>query len=263
MYQAYLDHHVHSLHSWDSESTPEELVAAARRQGLGGFVLTDHVEFDPSDMGYGYYNLARAAECVEETAELTPDLRIRFGAEISHQERFKEEIRDFLHHASYQYTIGSVHHVGREEITNFMARAESQKLPLEDCLDEYFDACLKVVASNLYDALGHLDFPKVFSMRGTAVNGDFWMEHYGKTIRRIVTASLDMGVFIEVNTAPYRKGFDEPFPGWAILDLYREKGGREVILSSDAHRPEDLGTAYGAVFKELTRRGLSVRNAVA
>lgn len=263
MYAAFLDHHVHSRFSWDSQSSLDGLVASARKVGVGGFVLTDHVEFDPLDPGFGHYGYDTAREAWEEVQDVTPDLRIRFGAEISHQEMFVSEIEEYLHSHRYHWVIGSVHHMGREELSSFIARAESEGLPMEDCLSPYFEACVKVVESNLYDCLGHLDFPKRYSQRGPDLTGDFWLRHYSNEIQMALTACLDMGVFLEVNTGPYRVGFNEPYPGWAILEKYRDLGGLEVVLSSDAHRPEDIGTAYGAVVKGLAARGLSVRNGVA
>lgn len=263
MYSAFLDHHVHSSFSWDSESPVETLATQARRRGLGGFVLTDHVEFDPSDPGFGCYDYEGAREAWEELTDVTPDLKIRFGAEVTHQEKVLPAIRDFLHAHRYHWVIGSAHYVGREEISTFMARVEGEEIPLEECLGEYFKCCLSAVESNLYDCLGHLDFPKRYSRRGPTLTGAFWLQHYRKPILDTLTACLDMGVFLEVNTGTYRVGFDEPYPGWAILDAYRELGGREVVLSSDAHRPEDVGTAFGVIVKELVSRGLSVRNGVA
>ncbi len=263
MYGAFFDHHVHSAFSWDCESPLEELVEATRRAGMGGFVVTDHVEFDKSDPGFGYYLYEPARQAWEDIQDITPDLKIRFGVEVTHQEKALPEIRDFLHSHRFHWVIGSAHYVGREELSTFVARAEGEGLPLEDCLGDYFKTCLKAVESNLYDCLGHLDFPKRYSRRSTELTGDFWLRHYGRSLLDILTACLDMGVFLEVNTGTYRLGFNEPYPGWAILDKYRDLGGREVVLSSDAHRPEDVGTACGAVVRELVKRGLSVRNGVA
>lgn len=263
MFQAYLDHHVHSRFSWDSESRLDELVSQARRIGVGGFVLTEHLEFDPADPGFGKFSYAKAREEWDEQSCFAPDLKLRFGAEVSHQAERADTVRSYLRANRFHYVLGSVHHVGKDEVAHFMASAEGRGLPLEDCLGDYFSACLNAVESNLYDALGHLDFPKRYSRRGARYTGAFWLEHYGAQIREILTACLDMGVHLEVNTAAFRVGFAEPFPGWPILDLYRKLGGSQVVLSSDAHRPEDQGTAFAAVIKELTRRGLVVRNAVA
>lgn len=262
MYETIYDHHVHSGFSWDSETRLDELVEASGRVGLHGLVVTDHMELDPSDPGFGEYDYDAARSAWAELAQCNPGFPLRFGAEITHQAKFLPEIREFLHARRFHWVIGSVHYIGFEEVSSFMERAESAGEPLEECLAPYFDACLHAVESNIYDCLGHLDFPKRFSRRGPSLNGAFFVNHYGLPLRKILTACLDLGVFLEVNTASFRKGFDEPMPGWEILQEYRRLGGREVVLSSDAHRPEDVATAFGVVLAELPRMGLSVRNGV-
>lgn len=259
MLKTFVDHHTHSLFSWDSQSSIEDMIASARRQDLGGFVLTDHLEMHPGDHGYGHYDHDRRAEAFETARELAPDLKLRFGVEVTHHPRHIDEIRTFLRSRRFSYVLGAVHDIGWEEVPNFMERAEKEGDNLRESLDPYFLDCLKLVESNLYDGLAHLDFPKRYMKSRPAP--DFFVKNYERIIRSILTACLDMGVFLEVNTAPYRVGIQEPYPGWPILQLYRRLGGQEVVLSSDAHRPEDLGTAFGAVVKELSRLGITVRNA--
>jgi histidinol-phosphatase (PHP family) len=262
MYETFYDHHVHSAFSWDSESYLDDLLEASRKVGLHGLVVTDHLEFDPADPGFGEYDYEVARNAWAELAEANPGMPLRFGAEVTHRSKFSHDIRQFLHNRRFHWVIGSVHHVGFEEVHAFMERVEGEGEPLEECLEPYFVENLATVESNLYDCLGHLDFPKRFSRRGPSLTAQFWMKHYAAPIRRILTACLDLGVFLEVNTATFRRGFNEPMPGWAILEEYRRLGGREVVLSSDAHRPEDVATAFGVMLHELPRLGLSARNGV-
>jgi len=259
MLRAFLDHHTHSSFSWDSESSIEGLIDSARRQDLGGFILTDHFEAHPGDHGFGYYDHKKCSDAFETARELAPDLKLRFGVEVSHHPRHLDEIRGFLRSRRFSYVLGAVHNIGWEEIPVFMEKSEKEGDDFRESLDSYFLECLRLVESNLYDGLAHLDFPKRYIKKRIAP--EFFVKNYERIIRSILTACLDMGVFLEVNTAPYRLGIQEPYPGWSVLQLYRKLGGLEVILSSDAHRPEDLGTAFGAVVKELSRIGISVRNA--
>ncbi len=256
----FIDHHTHTHFSWDSETTLDELILNARKQGLSGFVITDHIEFHPSDRGFSYYNYEKSLEEFEIVRQTNPDLRIRFGAEISHHPKHLSEIKDFLHKKRFHFVIGSNHNAGWEEVPDYVSRLENEGDNFKETLLPYFEECLKLVESNLYDSIGHIDFPKRFFKK--KLPPDFFVTYYERIIRSILTATLDMGVFVEVNTAPYRAQISEPYPGWEILKLYRKLGGREVILSSDAHRAEDLGTAFDAVIKELSRMGISVRNAV-
>lgn len=256
----FVDHHTHTLFSWDSETTLDELAFSARKNGLLGFVITDHVEFHPSNRGFGYYDYEKALEAYEMASQTYPDLKIKFGVEISHHPKHLTEIADFLKKRRFHFIIGSNHNIGWEEVPDYVLRLEKEGDDFKETLHSYFEEYLRLVESNLYDAIGHLDFPKRFIKK--SLNSDFFVKHYERIIRSILTASLDMGVFVEVNTAPYRVQINEPYPGWEILRLYRKLGGREVILSSDAHRQEDLGTAFEAVIKELSRMGISVRNGV-
>ncbi|MCX7830575.1 MAG: histidinol-phosphatase HisJ family protein, partial [Acidobacteria bacterium] len=252
--------HTHTNFSWDSQTSVEELISSARKQKLLGFVITDHIEFHPSDRGFHHYNYDKALEAFEMARQTNPDLKIKFGAEISHHPKHLVEIKEFLHKRRFHFTIGSNHNIGWEEVPDFVSRLENEGDDFKECLQTYFEESLKLVESNLYDAIGHIDFPKRFFKKRLPL--DFFVKHYERILRSILTASLDMGVFVEVNTAPFRVQINEPYPGWDILRLYKNLGGREVILSSDAHRQEDLGTAFDAVIKELSRMGLSVRNGV-
>jgi histidinol-phosphatase (PHP family) len=259
MLKAFLDHHTHTKFSWDSDCAVDNLVESARKQDLGGLIITDHLEFHEDDHGFGYYDYDKCLEAFETAGELAPDIKIRFGVEVSHHPKHLAEITNFLRCHRFHYILGAIHNIGWEEVPIFMSKSEDEGDDFKESLDSYFVECLKLVESNLYDGLAHLDFPKRYIK--TRLSPDFFVKNYERIIRSILTACLDMGVFLEVNTAPYRIGIQEPYPGWAILQLYRKLGGQEVILSSDAHRPEDLGTAFGAVIKELSRMGISVRNA--
>lgn len=260
MLKNYIDHHIHTKYSWDGQISYEELVKFIREIGLQGAVITDHIEFRSSDRGYGFYQYEEAFEEYSILKEKVLDLKIKFGAEISHDQKKLKVIKDYLHKRNFHFVIGSNHNVQWEEISDFILRKEREGDDFKESLNDYFKETLKLVESNLYDCLGHLDFPKRFMKK--KLKGEFFLKYYGKIIEDILVATLDHGIFIEVNTAPFRVEFNEPYPGWAILKKYRELGGREVILSSDAHRVEDIGTAFEAVIKELHRIGLNIRNGV-
>jgi histidinol-phosphatase (PHP family) len=260
MLKAFIDHHTHSKFSWDSETCLEDLINGARKVELQGLVFTDHIEFHPDDNGFGYYNYDKCLESFEVIRQMTPDIKIKFGAEVSHHPKHLSEIKTFLHSHRFNFVIGANHNIGWQEVPDAISKLESEGDNFKESLRSYFDETINLVESNLYDALGHLDFPKRFIKK--RVSPDFFLKHYEREIRSILTACLDMGVFIEVNTAPYRAQIYEPYPSFPILALYKKLGGTEVILSSDAHRPEDLGTMFNVVVKELSRMGISVRNGV-
>lgn len=61
------DLHVHSLHSWDGVMRPRDIVALARRRGLGAIAITDHNTIRGGEEGKRYE---------------TQDLKVIVGAEM-------------------------------------------------------------------------------------------------------------------------------------------------------------------------------------
>ena len=60
---------------------------------------------------------------------------------------------------------------------------------------------------------------------------------------------------IEVSTAGLRKPVGEIYPDPAFVEMCLD-AGRPVALSSDAHRPEELGHRYEEALEWLERLGV-------
>jgi histidinol-phosphatase (PHP family) len=78
-------------------------------------------------------------------------------------------------------------------------------------------------------------------------------------LRRYYELAIDgiaeSGVAIEVSTAGLRKRAQELYPAPAFLQMCLEAGA-PVALSSDAHRPEDIGAGYEAALELLDELGV-------
>jgi histidinol-phosphatase (PHP family) len=66
----------------------------------------------------------------------------------------------------------------------------------------------------------------------------------------------ESGIAIEVSTAGLRKRAQELYPAPAFLEMCLEAGA-QVALSSDAHRPEDVGADYEQALELLDGAGVS------
>ena len=91
---------------------------------------------------------------------------------------------------------------------------------------------------------------KAFGGRVPAPDGDP-RRFYERAIDGIAASD----VAIEVSTAGLRKPVGEIYPAAAFLELCLGRG-RPVALSSDAHRPEELGHEYARAVEWA--RGLGV-----
>jgi histidinol-phosphatase (PHP family) len=65
----------------------------------------------------------------------------------------------------------------------------------------------------------------------------------------------DSGIAVEVSTAGLRKPVGEIYPAPAFLEMCLQAGA-SVALSSDAHRPEDVGADYEQALALLERVGV-------
>ncbi len=65
----------------------------------------------------------------------------------------------------------------------------------------------------------------------------------------------ESGIAVEVSTAGLRKRARELYPAPAFLAMCLEAGAR-VALSSDAHRPQDVGADYAQALELLEGLGV-------
>ncbi len=105
-----------------------------------------------------------------------------------------------------------------------------------------------------WDSLSHLDYIiRYIPERGDLVY-DSLKEH-----RDIVAAILEYvisrGKCLEVNTAGFKYGLGQTHPSREVLMLYRDLGGEQITIGSDAHAPEHIAIAFAETEKMLLECG--------
>ena len=98
-----------------------------------------------------------------------------------------------------------------------------------------------------YSVLGHLDLIVRYDEKGL-----YPFEKTRSYVEQILKKIIQKGKGIEVNTSSHRYGLSDLTPSRAILQLYRELGGRILTIGSDSHKPEHLG-AYLKETKALLK----------
>jgi histidinol-phosphatase (PHP family) len=124
----------------------------------------------------------------------------------------------------------------------------------EEIWRRYFEMIGESAASGLFDILAHPDLVKYWSPAEGAdprrPEGD---------LRRYYELAMDgiaqSGIAVEVSTAGLRKPAGEIYPAPAFLEMSLEAGA-PIALSSDAHRPEDVGADYDQALELLERLGV-------
>ncbi len=226
------DLHVHTLFSCDSKTSMEEYCIEAIKEGVSLLCFTDHVDCNKNDMGYGFYKPEEYfAELNRIKDKYSDKVTILSGMEFSEPHIYRSEF-DKLSKLPYDFILGSVHFW----IDNMFASELLVKgVPLEEAFEKYWIEVLKAVSYGGFDSLAHIDFPK------RIYKDSCWDENM---ISDIFKAMIKNNISLEINTSSLRKELTETMPGKALLALYKQAGGVNVTIGSDAHSSTVLAKGY-------------------
>ena len=254
-----LDAHLHTDLSPDSDVPVDVFAAQAVERGIAEIAVTDHVDFDPTAPAYDFATFAQRERTVRHAAETWAErgVTIRFGVEITWDSRWADDIRAHLADHAYDFIIGSVHVYADSPYAPANVRGWVAGRPLREVVRPYFDEVEAAARSGLFDVLGHLDFVKRYLVPLVTPTA---LAAAPELYEPILTALVDSGTGLEINTSGLRQPASETYPSPAIVARYRELGGRAVTVGSDAHRAGtfawalDDGYAAAAAggFTELT-----------
>ena len=242
-----IDLHTHTTFC-DGRNTPEEMVEAALERSMAaiGICVHTHTPMDESYCASPEGIRAFLAEMDRLKDKYRGRIRVFSGAE--------QDLYADTDVTPFDYVIASAHYVkvGDEYFPVDESAAIFQTLVQKldgDCIrlaELYFDAVAESVRRSCPDIIGHLDLIAKFNE-----NDRFFDEadpRYLRAAYGLIDRLLPYTAPFEVNTGAVSRGYrTAPYPSKPLQDYILSRGGR-LILSSDAHRKEDL--MYG--FEELS-----------
>lgn len=255
----FVDYHVHTAYSGDSDYSMEDVVKDAVRLGMDEICFTDHVDYgakvdwDSGEkirycQGQPMVNVdyhAYAEEISKLRAQYGNQITIRMGMEFGMQIHTISKFEALYERYPFDFIILSVHQV---EDKGFWSQEFQQGRTQKEYNERYYEEMLALVKQfQNYSVLGHLDLIVRYDKMGTYPFR--YVKHYVEKILREVIKN-DKG--IEVNTSSYRYGLKDSTPSMAILEMYRDMGGQIITLGSDSHAPAHLGT-HMKTAKELLK----------
>ncbi len=248
-----VDYHVYSTFSCDGKSSINDYCERAIELGIREIGFSEHVDFDPSDEGFGFFNHDNYTFAIKEAQLLFKNkLVIRKGIEVDYQSRFEDQIRNWLLGKNFDFVIGSVHYVKGEIINHRLLTGRD----LHEVYEEYFDEVEKSIKSCLFRIIGHLDIVRKFAVNKPIQQRD---PDYRERIETVLEQIKDQKMFLEINTKPSvpRRGSIEMLPSKEMVRKYLNCGGKRVSLGSDAHSMEELGSGIKETFKFLIENRLT------
>ena len=187
---------------------------------------------------------------------------LKLGIEADFVPGAEDRTANLLEARDFDYVVGSVHFLRDEAVDMEEYSVWSSTAGAERIWRRYFQTLGEAARSGLFDILAHPDLVKVWSPAHPArgeVGGSNHLRPEGD-LRRYYELAIEgiaeSGIAVEVSTAGLRKRVGEIYPAPAFLEMCVEAGA-PIALSSDAHRPQDVGVDYDRALELLERYGVS------
>ena len=255
------DMHMHSSFSTDSDTPMQSMVENAMKRGLFGICFTEHMDLDYPAQYFPEAPQAFAADPEEVCAEV---IRLRALLPNGSGEPSGSENRSGsfwigfgLEFGMQPHLAGRFHEIATRCLPDFITASQHLVRTLDpffpetwedtdpaDLIESYY----REMQSNLksmqdWDTLSHMDYIiRYIPNRGDTVYDS--MSRHQEVIDEILRYVISCGKCLEVNTAGCRYGLGQPNPSPAILRRYRELGGENITIGSDAHKPEQIAFAF-------------------
>lgn len=237
----YCDYHTHTPLCLHATGTPQEYVQAALLAGLREYGISDHVPMPEEpfdDWRMKQSDMGAYLDWIREAGELAvpQGLPVRAGLECDWFPGIEPWVEHLRNLHEWDYLIGSVHYLGeKEEFDNPYRMDFWNRTDVEDAWEQYWARFRDMAASGLFHIMGHADLIKKFGFRPS---GD--LRRYYEPALEAISHS---GACLELNTAGWRNKCGEQYPDALFLNMAADMG-IPLTISSDAHRPEDVGRDF-------------------
>lgn len=175
---------------------------------------------------------------------------LRLGIEADFVPGAEDRMANLLAGREFDYVIGSVHFLRDRAVDDEDYDIWQTARSPEEVWRRYFQTIGEAALSGLFDVLAHPDLVKVWGAERPRPEGDL-RRYYELAMEGIA----ESGIAVELSTAGLRKRAAELYPAPAFLEMALQAGA-PVALSSDAHRPEDVGADYDQALELLERLGV-------
>ena len=259
------DYHVHlrpdeegtSGERFFTQANADRYREAAEERGIAELGIAEHIHRFVQSLEIWTHPWYRhwATDDVDEYVEFLRGAGLRAGIEADYLPGREDRVQNMLEGREWDYVVGSVHFLADEAVDvhgepdweswDIWRSADPEKV-----WARYFETLGEAARTGMFDILAHPDLVKVWGGQVPVPGGD---------LRRFYELAMDgiadSDVAIEVSTAGLRKPVAEIYPAPGFLSMCLE-AGRPVALSSDAHRPEQLGFEYERALELLDDLGV-------
>ena len=228
-----IDYHLHVIAHGERSMSVENILEyceVAHERGIRQMGITEHDRYlDDIDLA-----------AFHEAREMSQDVRLRLGIEIDFVPGAEEGMDHDASALPYDYVIGSVHRVDEEEVDRASDQSIYEKYETYDLYEAYYSNVRKAALSGRFEVLGHPDLIKIFRR--------FPDRDITPILEETADAVAESGVVVDVNAAGLRKPVGEIYPARDFLAMFHRRSV-PIILSSDAHAPDQVAMGYDKSLK--------------
>ncbi len=257
--------HQHTRFS-DGKGSPRDFAVKALETGMTAIGFSEHSPL-PFDNPFSLQK-DEADNYIAETdrirEELKGQLEIYRALEMDFIPGISDDFNFWRQRFKTDYLIGSVHlvkpdgddrlwftdgpdrKVYDQGITDLFGR------DVRKAVRQFFLQTNEMISSQQFEIIGHFDKIKMHNGNRFFQDEDRW---YRNLIDETVRLIREKDIIVEINTrGKYKKRCDTLFPDGYALEKVRELGIR-IILSSDAHHPDELRNLFDDTEDRLREMG--------
>ncbi|MFN8216323.1 MAG: histidinol-phosphatase [Solirubrobacterales bacterium] len=197
--------------------------------------------------------IENARDDLDEYCEFVRSTPLKLGIECDYVPGAEERTAALLEGRDFDYVVGSVHFIGDGD-----AAVDHEGFDVWESVGDperiwarYFEMLAECARTGLFDILAHPDLVKVWGRARPLPERDL-RAFYEPAVEAIAAS----GIAVEISTAGLRKPVGELYPAPAFAEMCAEAGAA-FALSSDAHRPEQVGYEYDRAIDLLDRLGVT------
>ena len=252
------DYHMHFEYGEYDEEWVKLFFEQAEKMGLKEIGITEHshgfVEFkdmyydelilDNSEIGKFQQKWldnpkSKFVHTLDEYANFIQMLKdkgypVKFGIEICNFKN-QEKVKQIIEKYNFDYIIVSIHFIKGWGFDFSLLKDEFTKRDLVSIWKDYVDEIEYVANTGLYDILGHPFNLRMFQNIPNPADVDSLLE-------RAAVILHNNNMLVDVNTGTYYRYPIKEISPYSDFMRYVKKYEIPVILSSDAHKPEHVGT---------------------
>jgi histidinol-phosphatase (PHP family) len=235
----------------DGTGEPEDFIKKAINCGCSSIGFSSHAPLPfPNDWALKADSLKNYVQTVLDLKQAYQHtIDVYLGLEIDYLPGVGMTPAVSNHSPPLDYSIGSLHylyHPGLEKYFEVDYHLENLTKVLKEVyrgdirklVAEYYEDILRMISVGRFDFIGHLDIIKKNNKDNRFFNEEsIW---YRKIMARTLEGIRTSGRIMEINSGGIARGtIDSTYPSpWVLAEAC--KLGIPIIISSDAHRPEDL-----------------------